>query len=259
MITVPPAFGADTVWSMTPWLFSVMAVGLGLIALAAGFVLYARSRDIVPLVLILGGGLAAFVAEPLLGHLDLLVWGTGYPGGAFRAFGAAIPFIVPLVYAFYLGVSGYLGWRLLDRGLSIRGVWIFWLALVAIDFALQLVAVNLRAYMYYGDQPLRLAGLPLMTSVKNGTAYLLIGLLVWALAPRLRSASRVLLVLAPITAYMGGALITAWPWYVAVNSGMSGFVAGGVAALTFVLCALVVQAVALAAGTDSPWRQPAHA
>jgi hypothetical protein len=251
----PPVFRSDAVWSVTPWLFTVMSVGLGLIALAVSIAVFARSRDVVPLVLWSGGGLAAFVAEPLLGHLDLMAWGTGYAGSSFRAFGAEIPLIVPLVYAFYLGMSGYLGWLLLDRGLTARGIWTFWVALLVSDLLLQLVAVNLRAYVYYGRQPIRLLDLPLMTSFKNATAYLLIGLLVWALAPRLTGAGRALLVLAPITAYLGGGLTTAWPWYIALNSNMPGPLAVIVAALTFVLCGLATQTVALTAGTDSPWRQ----
>jgi hypothetical protein len=251
---LPPVFPADAVWSLTPWLLTAMSVGLGLLAFIFATVILSRTKDFTPLLLCLGGALAALVAEPLLGHLDLLAWGQGYPGPTFSAFGANIPFFVPPVYAFYLGMSGYLGSRLFQRGLTIRGVWTFWAILIATDMMFQLIAVNLKAYVYFGSQPISILHLPLMGSFKNATAYLLIGLLVWALAPRLTGASRALLVLVPITGYLGGALITAWPWYIAINSDMTGPTATVVAALTFVLCGLAVQGVALTVGTDSPWR-----
>lgn len=252
----PPVFPVDAVWSLTPWVLTAMSIGLGVAAFVISAAVLVRSRDAVPLILSVGGFLAAFVAEPLLGHLDLLAWGRGYPGPTFGAFGAQIPFFVPPVYAFYLGMSGYLGRRLLARGLTIRGIWTFWAVLLVTDLAFQLVAVNLKAYLYYGGQPISVFGLPLMGSFKNATAYLLIGLVAWAVVPRLTGATRWLLVLVPLTAYLGGALVTAWPWYIAINSGMPDPVAVIVAAVTFALCALMTQVVALIAGTDSPWREP---
>jgi hypothetical protein len=251
---VPHGLRATAVWSATPGVFSIAAVAMG--ALTLPYCLLAlKRRDTLPLMLWVGGFAAAFVAEPLLGHLGHLWWPRDYPGPSFTAFGARIPGMIPPVYAFYLGMLGYVGYRLMQRGLTTRQVWALWGALVGTDLALQIVAVNLKAYKYYGQRPFHLAGLPLVGPVKNGTAYLLIGFLVWLLAPRLRGANRALFMLVPLTGYLAGAIVTAWPWYLAVNSRAPQAVAWLISALTFVLAFIVVRGIASVLAA-APQRDP---
>ena len=227
MSTPPAPFSSAEVWSGTPWLFAISGWVTFLIALAMCVQAWRSRKTVVPTVLVAGGVLAGFAAEPVVGLLDHLKWGTGFPGGTFTAFGNEIPMFIPPLYGFYLGTLGYLVWLLIERVTSERGIWLAWLGLFVVDLSLQFPAVLLRAFSYYGDdQPFAVLGYPVQSSVKNATTYLLIGFLAWVLFPRLRGWTRLLLFFLPMTAYVGGAIGMAWPWYTVLATDLPALRAG---------------------------------
>jgi hypothetical protein len=247
-------FDAGAVWSGTPWLFTALGVVLGVACLPYCVRASAR-RDYTPILMWTGGLASGWIAEPILDNLGHIWWGAGFPGPTFTAFDLPIPGLIPPIYAFFTGILGYVGYRLFQRGITTRQIFLIWAALALVDLIVQFIGVSLRAYVYYGHQPFQFFQYPVLSSVKNGTAYLLIAIVVWAVLPHLRGWARVaFLLLMPVTGYLAGALGVAWPRYLSLAVDVPAPWAWALSAASVLLSLAAVRGMAAAAATDSNWR-----
>jgi hypothetical protein len=239
-LPVPSDYKAGTV---SMWLFTLWAGGFALLALP--YVLYRLRRygDTVLLFTWIGGFICS-LGEPMLDHLGHLWWPTNLPGPAFSAYDLNVPLLIPPCYVAFVAMTGYFAYRMMNRGLSVRQVFYVWLAIASTDLALEFPGVLTNVYKYYGNEPFYLGNFPMHWGWLNGTGMLMVGFLLWALVPRLRGLQRGLVLLVPVTAFLGSYGMTSWPAFMSINANLSTFWMDVVDLGSLALCLLVVWGVA---------------
>jgi hypothetical protein len=239
-LPVPSDYKAGTV---SMWLFTLWAGGFALLVLP--YVLYRLRRygDTVLLFTWIGGFICS-LGEPMLDHLGHLWWPTNLPGPAFSAYDLNVPLLIPPCYVAFVAMTGYFAYRMMNRGLSVRQVFYVWLAIASTDLALEFPGVLTNVYKYYGNEPFYLGNFPMHWGWLNGTGMLMVGFLLWALVPRLRGLQRGLVLLVPVTAFLGSYGMTSWPAFMSINANLSTFWMDVVDLGSLALCLLVVWGVA---------------
>ena len=132
----------------------------------------------------------------------------------------------------------------MNRGLTARQVFYVWLAIASTDLALEFPGVLTNVYRYYGNEPFYLGNFPMHWGWLNGTGMLMVGFLLWAVVPRLRGLQKGLVLLVPVTAFLGSYGMTSWPAFMSINSYLSPFWMHVVDLGSLALCLLVVWGVA---------------
>ena len=124
-----------------------------------GLTLIVRRREPMLLVLLIGGAIAYF-NEPIDDLLGLCWHPRPGQWVAIRSFGPA-PLWGVFVYMALFGGIVYLMAGAFERGVTRRQVWT-WVALFLVaDIAVEVPAIGSGMYKYYGDPPMKVAGLPL--------------------------------------------------------------------------------------------------
>jgi hypothetical protein len=208
-----------------------------------------RGRTLVP-VLAIAGGVLALPIEPFWDVNVLFTFASNTHPVALTAFGRDIPLYLAFIYPAFIGWGSFLGYRMIARGTTARGLLLLPACFLVADAAIEITGIRLRLWAYYGHQPLTIAGWPILFGALNG-AIALLGGAVLAVLDRLLSGWRrgVLLTLAVPTAYVGIYAVAGWPMWAALNAHVPRVIDwfAGVAAI--VICALATQLVAEAAGT----------
>lgn len=198
-------------------IYTVLMAGLTLAVLLWWWRSNERSRGIA-LPLLLAGGAIAVICEPAFDNLVLFWYPPHQQLEAFHAFGRTIPICVVIGYAWFCGGLPYLAARLMQRGLTARGIWLLAGAVYVIDF----VAIGLTSWLkiagFYGGQPFNVAGYPLWWGAVDTANVVFGGALVCYLLPRLQGARRLYLLLVPTWVTGATAVAVAGPVSIALNS-----------------------------------------
>ena len=247
-LPVPSDYKAGNV---SMWLFTLWAGGFALLVLP--YVLYRLRRygDTVLLFTWIGGFICS-LGEPMLDHLGHLWWPTNLPGPAFSAYDLNVPLLIPPCYVAFVAMTGYFAYRMMQRGLTARQVFYVWLAIASTDLALEFPGVLTNVYRYYGNEPFYLGNFPMHWGWLNGTGMLMVGFLLYLVVPRLRGVQKGLVLLVPVTAFLGSYGMTAWPAFMSINANLSGVWMDLVDAFSLVLCLLVVWGVAETVAKRAP-------
>jgi len=208
-----------------------------------------RRRSAIPL-LALAGGVITCVQEPMLDVLGHVYFPANLPGPSFTAFGRPMPYFIPLAYGFYAGAGSYAVYRLLAAGTSRRRLLALALCVELVDVVFELPWTAQDIYAYYSAQPLEVLGFPLWWVPLNGNAPLIGGLVLYLGLPRVAGAWRALAAAAPPVGWGISYGSSAWPIFVAMNSGAPAGVRWLAAFATIGLAALVGWAV-IGIGTRS--------
>ena len=224
-------------------LFTIWAGGFAILALPYCIYRLRKHNDVVALYAWLGGFILS-LGEPMLDYLGHLWWPTNLPGPAFTGYGLNVPLLIPPCYAFFVSMTGYFAYRQFQRGVTVKGVFYVWLAILSTDFALEFPGVLTHVYKYYGQQPFYLGNFPLHWAWLNGTGFLVVGFLLWAAAPRLKGAQKALILLVPLFAFLGSYGMTAMPAFASLNWHMSRPVQHLVDLASLGLCLIVVRVIA---------------
>ena len=231
------------------WLFTIWAGGFALLVLP--YCIYRlRKGDSIAL-LAWAGGFITSLGEPMLDHLGHLWWPTNLPGPVFSGFDLEIPLLIPPCYIFFTSMTGYFAYRMFRRGITVRGVFLVWLAIAATDLALELPGTAADVYRYYGEQPYPIFDFPMHWAWINGTGMLAIGFMLWLVGSRLRGGWRAVTLLLPVTGFLGAYGIVAWPSFAAINWEMSNGLMHVVDLGSLVLCLLLVRGIAAMVAKDS--------
>ncbi len=202
-----------------------------------------RIRDEVPL-LMWAGALIAVAAEPILDVLCHIWYAPDLPATIVTGWGIKVPLLVGLAWAFFVGMTGYLAYRLMDKGLTAPGTFKLMGGYMLLDAALEYPALTGGAWQYYGGQPFRLFGFPLWMTWINATGMILGGFLVWILAPRLSGAWRLVILLAPGAGYLTAWTVLGWPNYLALEWNPPVAVRVAMSSFSLVFCLLVIRGIA---------------
>ena len=239
--------------SAVAWFFTAWAGALAVLIFPWTIYRLVKKKDSVP-ILVWFGGIICSLIEPMLDELGHVWWALNLPVHVFRGFDMTIPILVVLAYIFFVAFSGYWAYCKIRKGLTVKGVFYVWLALIATDVVLEYPGLILGAYTYYGDQPFRLFNFPLWWTWVNATGWLLIGLLLWLVVPHLRGWANLIILLVPVTGFGTGYGVVAWPNFMALNWEMPVIVAWMLSTFSLGIALLVVRGIAAMVATDSPLR-----
>ena len=217
ILPVPPDYQAG---STGKWLFTIWAGGFAFLMLPYCIYRLRKHGDSVALFAWLGGWIV-WLGEPMLDTMGHLWWPTNLPGPALEAWDLSVPFLIPPCYVFFVSMTGYFAYRMFLRGVTVKRVFLVWLAVAATDLALELPGTAADVYRYYGDQPFAIFDFPMHWGWMNGTTMVSVGFVLWLMAPRLQGRNRALLLLAPVLGFLGAYGIASWPMFLSINIDVS--------------------------------------
>jgi len=183
-----------------------------------------RRRDLIPVYLVLGSGLAVFY-EPLGDLLAKVYYPERGQWTWITTFGHGIPMFIGLLYFWYMSLGALWLLRKSAVGVTAKQWWTAWGGYLVFAIALEMVAakglssVTGAPWIYYGHQAFMIANVPFFTPFTYGpsidTGVALGMLLVMRFLPRRQY--WLLLPLVPMT-MLAGHLMTAWPSVVTMQS-----------------------------------------
>lgn len=202
-----------------------------------------RTRDIVPVLVVLGGGIAALGEAPV-DILGMCYWVENGQWTLYEAFGRKIPLIALFSYTTFYGGVVALTLHQFRRRIGYRQIWKWSVVWMVMEFLWEPIPIHFGVWTYYGAQPFRLFDFPLWWPPVNTVGAYAAAFLICKLSPYLRG-PMVLLVLPAVASgdLMGNAAV-AWPIWVALNTklGYAATVPAGF--LTIALCAFAMHVIA---------------
>lgn len=201
-----------------------------------------RARTPVPVLMLLGGGLA-MLNEPIVDANALVYFNPEGRWTLYTLFEIGQPVWLLPGYIFFFGFqAAAIWWWMSTRAVSRRALFAFFFAVVAVDAAFEHVALALDLFGYYGAQPFEFTGFPLWWAFVNATTPIVSAALVLRLAPRLPGwrllAIAPLMVIAQAATNAGPGL----PVWDALNSELPPAAVWVAGAVTMALCVLTVWA-----------------
>ncbi|MCV7353637.1 hypothetical protein [Mycobacterium parmense] len=129
-----------------------------------------------------------------------------------------------------------------------------------IDWFMEWAAIHWKLFEYYGNNPLRILGLPTTSMAQNSFIYALMAAAILLAAPRLQG-WRVLLFLPVMPGlYLGGAALCTWPAYLGVHTHWPTLVVVALAAVSTAMNVYIpLSALTIAKRTPPPHDEPAAA
>lgn len=123
-----------------------------------------RRGDLVPIYAFLGGGLI-IIYEPLGDILANVLYPVHGQLTWIDLFGRPIPVFIGLLYFWYMSVPAIYFVKQVEQGLSTPRLWRLYFFTLAIAVGIELVGVNVGAWVYYGPHPFMFFGVPLWCPV----------------------------------------------------------------------------------------------
>lgn len=196
-------------------IFTIVATALAAI-LVTSLVVWKRTGKPTMLLLTLGGGVCCLNESlvDLLGHCWFPIHG-GIHG--LTLFGRMVPVWVEITYAIFFGTFPFLLSELLKRGTSRRNMWgaiiAFWVA----NSILEVPLLSTHLYVYYGDQPFKVAKFPIEWLTINVLGAFLASVIAARGAAFFKGRRQLWLLLVPVFSYFASWIVD-MPAFWAVNS-----------------------------------------
>lgn len=187
------------------------------IALVIGVRHLLKGRGPVLLYCLIGGAFAACM-EPVVDVLGLVYLKEVNALGTFTILDRTMPLYICFVYPWYVGGLGYLSYKLIGRGLTVRNLFALWAIDCVVDIFLESPGILAGTYLYYGHQPFNFWGFPLWWGFVNPVMPMVAGALMYHIVPKLTSGWKLLAVI-PIIPMADGIAngAAAWPMWAALN------------------------------------------
>lgn len=201
-------------------IMTVVWVSLMALAFVWAIYMFARRRNPLPLLMVIGG-IITFPIEAMLDSLVNLWYATNLPVPVLTSFGVQLPLFVVPAYAILGGVGGYGSYYLFKRGSTTRHLLAAWGALMLADVLLEVPAINADLFAYYGNQPFLLLGYPLWEAFSASSAILMIGYALYWVDQRTEGWGKLFAIFCAPVAVGASYAADGWPLYVALNSDAS--------------------------------------
>ena len=239
----------DAMPKAAEWLFTAALALMTTIALVIAVRQLIVRKDPLLLYCVIGGALGAFF-EPIVDVLGQCFLKQHGAIGTYTYLGRTIPLYLLFAYPWYNGGLAYLYYRLMQRGVSTRTVFLLWAATGVADVLEETPGILAHTYLYYGKQPFDIWGFPLWWAFVNPLMPLLAGALIYRLAPLLRNArARAgVILLIPMAGAIANAA-TATPTWITLNLTHPSYVwtyLGGLATLALALYSVWIISCAVA-------------
>ena len=165
------------------------------------------------------GGAVASVIEPLTDHVAFVWFAPGGLWQMFATFGRPMPwFILPCYTWFVGGQVIYLLYRV-RTGVTAKHLWVCYAVFVGTNFVMEVPAMAVGIYAYYGAQPFHIPGLPPMWFQSISAAAPLFATAVFVYVwPRLRGVARLAAIAIPPVIWAMTNAGAGWPTWSAMNS-----------------------------------------
>jgi hypothetical protein len=201
MLTIPPALHQmQTPHTAYTIIFVLVSVSLAVL-LAGSAWQWRRSGQATMTLLILGGAVCC-LNEPLVDVLGNCFFPLHGAAMGQTLLGRTVPLWVDVTYAIFFGAFPYFLSRLLLRGWSRRSMWMaigaFWVA----NLVLEIPLLSSNLYVYYGEQPFKVARFPLSWLTINVLGAFLAAVVAARGAAFFRGRRALLLLLVPFAGYM---------------------------------------------------------
>ena len=208
------------------------------IMFVAAAVYWRRSGSPVYLLGMLGGLIAA-LNEPIADVLVMCYHAQIGQWKVFSAFGRDIPVWAVGCYPVYFGGLSLLVYTLLRRGVTYRTYWMGVGVVVLGNVAFEWPVLAAHMYLYYGDQPYRILGFPVLLGVLNALGAVLGATTLAHLADWLTGPRRLLILAIPSLTMMASYGVVL-PHILTLNSDASPLVKylGATAGIAFGIVAL---------------------
>jgi hypothetical protein len=235
---------------------TVLTVAMAALGLAS--IVYAvheshRRRDLVPVFLVIGAGLAVFY-EPLGDALVKVYYTERGQDTWISTFGRDIPVFIGLLYFWYMPAGAYFLLRKSEHGISPRVWWTRWAGFLtfAITFEMLVLTVAGTPWIYHGDQAFKVLDVPVLTPFTYVSFDVTIALGVCAMARFLPRSRHWLIVPAVPMLMVFGHAATSLPLAIALHSDTSSDLAIAAGALGSAALAVVLSWIASYAFRN-PW------
>lgn len=199
------------------WVVLWLVVG-GLAVTLAGAVFITR-RDRNPLFLLLlvsGALLFPFFVEPA-GDIILATWyPADTPAIAATILGRHIPWFVVIGYAAGIPTACYVGYRMIVAGMAVKRILLALAVISLSEGVIEMTAVHFGFMSYYGNRAL-VFGVPLSTLVQNAGMFVLIGVALAWLVPKLHGWTWVIVPLVPPMVFMAYVVACTMPSFYAIH------------------------------------------
>lgn len=206
---------AETIFNV----FIFIPLGIALV-IALRHLLKGTAANGGPLLLycIIGGAFAASF-EPIVDVLGLVYLKEMDAVGTFTVLERTMPLYICFVYPWYVGGMGYLAYRLFQRGITMKGLFLLWAADAVVDVFLELPGILAGTYLYYGHQPFNFFGFPLWWAFVNPVMPMAAGALIYKLKPHFGDSPWRLLAVIPLIPMADGIANGAagWPMWAVLN------------------------------------------
>ena len=206
--------------------------------------------------LILLGGFTTVLVEPFLDTIGAAWHPIHGQNTAFELMGRSIPWWVVINYPAYFGVLVTANYLAFAKGVTMRGVWLWFLVPLLLDLAQEEAMMATDLYYYYGQQPLILLHkFPFWWGPSNAMGAYLIAAVLAFMGASLRGWKLLLVpVIMPIV-YVVAFAIVGLPSIISIHTMNVSATVSNLAGLSaFVLSGFAVYGIAHVLGTDSPWR-----
>lgn len=215
---------------------------------------FCRRRRVVWPLVVLVGGTATCLLEPLFDHLYGLWFPTRGQWHLFTTYGVHEPVWLPAAYLVVYGALAVWVVCSLERSPTTSTVWRLYGALVAVAIVAEIGYIKwLGVYNYQGPQPFKVLGYPLFLGFVNSMSALISGLVLYRLVPRLRGGEQLALVMIPPLAFGVDAVGTGFVYLALRHSENPPDVLLGMAAVTVALGgALTVRLLAMLLPAERP-------
>jgi hypothetical protein len=211
---------AEPPWQMTTPATAQTIITAILGVVVAGFVVAAlldwrRSGNPTFLLVLIGGYVCSFneATVDVLGHCFFP--NDGWLG--YMAFGRGVPIWVVLAYMVFFGALSYLMALAFKRGATQRAMWTGIAIFGVLNVLLEIPMLSSGLYVYYGDQPFKIGGFPVIWLVINSLGSLFGAVVITRLSWFFTGARQLLLVLVPFATYMSS-WVLAMPHFLITNT-----------------------------------------
>ena len=198
------------------WIYFWAITALAVASMAAAVYLARRIRSWIPVMCMLGAGIA-FFTEPMLDTHVQVFWAAGEVPTVFNAFGRDIPLFLLSAYFVFFGLGTALLWYFVTKLGKRFPIWPVFAAETLGAIAIEPAGIQMGLWQYYGFQGVRFFDYPLWWPLVGGTTIVVAGTLIYRLEPYL-GGWRVLAV--PFVLAMGVMATywtVAWPMFTLMN------------------------------------------
>lgn len=214
-VPIAPELHANPV---AAWVSIVLAYGGAAAALAWALWKLVKHHQVLPLVLFAAGLIAANI-EPLGDLVGSIVYANDTPWFGYTVMGRRMPAWILVGASSYVAIGGYIAYRYISRGRSLRDIFVLSAVYVGIpEIAIEMIWHYTGIIAYYGDNPTRVGGIPLYSIVQNTTLLPVYGIVIFYAVKYLKGPRLWLLVLLIPATTIGYIVGASWPAYQAVQS-----------------------------------------